>query len=273
MKCILCKHDLQIFSESSFFGSFVYKCDTCNFFINDETEESMKKRLVSLYKKNYWDKAEHDSILSGYKDTDSQGKRRNWVSQYAYTESMINGKKILEIGVGTGQTIFWFEQEGFDVEGIEPDGESVRLVNSILKKGRVTESTIEDFNTKKTYDVIWMSHVLEHIINPINFLKKIQENLKTNGIFFIEVPNCENSKMRNVSIQKTPHVLHFTVKSLSKMVRLADYEIIKCDTFSPATKIEGLKQKIFKNSFEFYPRIQCASDKGKDLRIVLRKRK
>ena len=89
MKCILCKHDLQIFSESSFFGSFVYKCDTCNFFINDETEESMKKRLVSLYKKNYWDKAEHDSILSGYKDTDSQGKRRNWVSQYAYTKSMI----------------------------------------------------------------------------------------------------------------------------------------------------------------------------------------
>ena len=161
----------------------------------------------------------------------------------------------MEIGVGTGQTIFWFEQEGFDVEGIEPDGESVRLVNSILKKGRVTESTIEDFNTKKTYDVIWMSHVLEHIRNPINFLKKIQENLKTNGIFFIEVPNCENSKMRNVSIQKAPHVLHFTVKSLSEMVRLADYEIIKCDTFRPATKIEGLKQKIFKNSFGFIRRI------------------
>ena len=40
---------------------------------------------------------------------DSQGKRRNWISQYAYTKPHINGKTLLEIGVGAGQSINWFE--------------------------------------------------------------------------------------------------------------------------------------------------------------------
>ena len=59
---------------------------------------------------------------------DSEGKRRNWESQFAYTKSHMTGNSILEIGVGAGQSIFWFEEEGFDVYGIEPDGRNVNMI-------------------------------------------------------------------------------------------------------------------------------------------------
>jgi len=49
-----------------------------------------------------------------------------------------------------------------------------------------------------------------------------------------------------------------------------EFQIIRCDCFRPATKIEGLKNKIFKNMFPFYPRILTDEKSGMDLRIILK---
>ena len=139
------------------------------------------------------------------------------------------------------------------------------MINNKLKKGKVIESSVEEFSNDKIFDLIWMSHVLEHIVEPIDFLKKIQNNLKKNSIFFIEVPNCDYQPMLKSSIEKNPHLFHFTKKSLSKLVESIGYEIISCNVFRPATKSEGIRQKILKNSFRYYPRIITDIKSGRDL--------
>ena len=139
-----------------------------------------------------------------------------------------------------------------------------------MKTGKVIESSVEDFSTEEEFDVIWMSHVLEHLIEPDKFLKNIKMNLKKDGVFFIEVPNCEYKPMLENSIKKNPHLFHFTKKSLSKLVENLGYKILTCDVFRPATKSEGMKQKILKNSFPYYPRIMTDVHSGRDLRIILR---
>ena len=122
----------------------------------------------------------------------------------------------------------------------------------------------------ETFDVIWMSHVLEHLIRPDIFLNRISKNLKKNGIFFIEVPSCTHEPTLQSSIFENPHVHHFTRKSLLKLVK-KDYNVILCDCFRPATKIEGGIQKIF-SSYRFYPRIKTSCKKGRDLRIIIQKK-
>lgn len=188
-----------------------------------------------------------------------------------YAKEHITGKNLLEIGVGAGQSILWFEEEGFDVRGIEPDGRNVFMINEKLKKGKVIESSVEIFSTDEVFDVIWMSHVQEHLIEPTKFLKRIKNNLKNDGIFFIEVPNCEYEPMLQSSIQKNPHLFHFTKKALSKLVENIGYKILSCDVFRPATKSEGMRQKIWKSSFPYYPRIMTDAHSGRDLRIILKK--
>ena len=42
------------------------------------------------------------------------------------------------------------------------------------------------------------------------------------------------------------------------------------DVFRPATKSEGMRQKIMKNSFPYYPRIMTDVHSGRDLRIILK---
>ena len=271
MTCILCNGILDEYSKESNLDLSINHCKNCNLYISGNTKQEVIEKVSELYKGDYWN--EHNSetsINSEYTDVDSQGKRRNWVSQFLYTKQYITGKTLLEIGVGAGQSILWFEEEGFDVSGIEPDGRNVSMINKVLKRGKVAETSVEGFSSDKVFDVIWMSHVLEHLIEPVRFLKKIRNNLKKSGIFFIEVPNCEYEPMLQSSIEKNPHLYHFTKKALTKMVERTGYKIMSCDIFRPATKSEGIKHKILKNSFPYYPRIMTDVHSGRDLRIILK---
>lgn len=271
IRCITCNGKPERYSETSNLKLPVNFCKNCNLYINGDTKEQVIEKISDLYKKDYWNERNSEtSINSEYTDIDSQGKKRNWISQLLYSKEHIDGKNLLEIGVGAGQSILWFEDEGFDVKGIEPDGRNVSMINRKLKKGKVIESSVEDFSTDECFDIIWMSHVLEHLIEPDIFLKKIKKNLKKNGVFFIEVPNCEYKPMLESSIQKNPHLFHFTKNSLSKLVENVGYRILTCDVFRPATKSEGIKQKILKNSFPYYPRIVTDVHSGRDLRIILK---
>ncbi len=269
--CILCNGILDEYSKKSNLGLSINYCKNCNLYISGNTKQEVIETVSELYKGDYWNERNSEtSINSEYTDTDSQGKRRNWVSQFLYTKQYITGKTLLEIGVGAGQSILWFEEEGFDVSGIEPDGRNVSMINKVLKRGKVAKASVEEFSSDKVFDVIWMSHVLEHLIEPVNFLKKIRNNLKKNGIFFIEVPNCEYEPMLQSSIEKNPHLYHFTKKALTKMVERTGYKIMSCDIFRPATKSEGIRHKILKNSFPYYPRIMTDVHSGRDLRIILK---
>ena len=271
VKCITCNNELERYSDTSNLDLPVNFCKNCNLYINGDTKEQVREKVSNLYKNDYWNERNSEtSINSEYTDVDSQGKRRNWTSQFLYSKKHIVGKNLLEIGVGAGQSILWFEEEGFDVKGIEPDGRNVSMINRKLKTGKVIESSVEDFSTEEEFDVIWMSHVLEHLIEPDKFLKKIKMNLKKDGVFFIEVPNCEYKPMLESSIQKNPHLFHFTKNSLSRLVENVEYKILTCDVFRPATKSEGMKQKILKNSFPYYPRIMTDVHSGRDLRIILK---
>ncbi|MGY5148968.1 MAG: class I SAM-dependent methyltransferase [Candidatus Nitrosopumilus sp. bin_68KS] len=232
----------------------------------------IKQKLKKLYSGDYWNERKaKESIESNYTDSDSLGKLRNWISQFAYCQPYFKNKKtILDIGVGGGQAIYWFEKKGFEVTGIEPDSRNVELINKKLLRGNVIHSFIEDSNIDKTFDIVWMSHVLEHLVRPDIFLNNINRNLEKNGIFFIEVPGCDHEFTLQASIFKNPHIHHFTKKSLLKLVK-RNFNIIACDCFRPATKIEGLIQKIF-SPYQYYPRIKTSPEKGRDLRVILQKK-
>ena len=275
MNCIICKFKLEKYSENSYLNMPVYVCKNCNSFVTGQEENEIKKKLKELYSGEYWEKLEVEkSIKSNFTDTASQGKYRNWLSQYLYSKPFFNSKKnILEIGVGGGQASVWFEKEGFRITGIEPDKRNVDLINQKLENGKILHSFIEEINLDEKFDIFWMSHVLEHLVRPDIFLEKIYNNLEDDGVFFIEVPSSEHTPTLKASIFENPHIHHFSKQSLIKLVE-KHYRVVSCDCFRPATKIEGGIKKIFKNSkmFPFYPRIMTECKKGRDLRIILKKK-
>ena len=55
-----------------------------------------------------------------------------------------------------------------------------------------SHSLFEDFETSVKYDSIIMSHVLEHIEDPVSVLKKIYNWLTDDGVFLLSVPNAKS---------------------------------------------------------------------------------
>ncbi|MBL8820401.1 MAG: class I SAM-dependent methyltransferase [Planctomyces sp.] len=104
---------------------------------------------------------------------------------------------ICEIGCGNGQCLLQFAGAGYDVFGVEPDSSALDVANSELAKvgmeGRVLCGTAEELPESvrsRRYDVVLMSHVLEHCLDVNEAISNSRELLSANGVLVIEVPNC-----------------------------------------------------------------------------------
>jgi SAM-dependent methyltransferase len=95
---------------------------------------------------------------------------------------------LLEIGCGEGFFLDKISSLGIDVEGVDINAKAVREANS---KGLNVQS-LDVFNINKTYDMVVMFQVLEHMENPSNLLKYITSRLlRPEGYLLIAVPNPE----------------------------------------------------------------------------------
>jgi|CXWL01.1.fsa_nt_gi 2-polyprenyl-3-methyl-5-hydroxy-6-metoxy-1,4-benzoquinol methylase len=278
MNCISCGNILVPFSENSCMGLPVYMCNECKLFVTGTSESEVREKANLLYKKEYWNKLKsEESLVTNFTNVDSQGKRRQWMSQYAYSKEHLGNKKdMLEIGSGAGQTIFYFDQIGFNVTGIEPDERNVELINQKLKISKCLVGFAEELNIEGQFDIIWISHVFEHLVRPDLLLEKLYKILRPTGIIFIEVPNCENEIIRESSINGNPSTFHFSKKSLLQISQNAGYDVIRCDYFRAPTLVEGgfnkIKRSISgKNFYPYYPKVITDNKKGTDIRIILKK--
>lgn len=237
----------------------------------------IKKRSQEIYSGDYWDERKSkESLESNYTDKISQYKRKHWLSQIEYCKLYLQEKKdLLEIGSGAGQALKYFEENGFNVTGIEPDSRNVEHINQKLEHGgHCIAGFIEEMTIDGTFDVIWISHVFEHLIRPDILLEKCKSNLRKNGFIFIEVPECENYKMRNISMYENPSTCHFTKNTLSSIAKNSGYKIMKCDSLRIANLFESIIMKIFGRLFrvvKFYPMVITQKDNGWIIRLILKK--
>jgi SAM-dependent methyltransferase len=74
-----------------------------------------------------------------------------------------------------------------------------------------------------TFDFITMIHVLEHIINPVEFLQVIFNKLNPDGIIIIEIPDFSENPFDLLIVD---HCTHFSRECIEYVVRNAGFEIL-----------------------------------------------
>jgi SAM-dependent methyltransferase len=100
---------------------------------------------------------------------------------------------ICEIGCGNGDNLRSFRDAGFDVVGVEPDKSARKLAKQTIET--VYEGTAESLPEEvscRRFDVVLMSHVLEHCLEINQTLQNARNILKETGLLIIEVPNCRS---------------------------------------------------------------------------------
>lgn len=96
---------------------------------------------------------------------------------------------LCDVGCGSGQAMSAFKRAGYEAVGIEPDAAARSLASQF---GEVLEGTAEALPAKVAgmqFDVVLLSHVLEHCIDPAAALRNVKRLLAPGGTAIIEVPN------------------------------------------------------------------------------------
>ena len=137
--------------------------------------------------------------------------------------------RILDVGCGDGILLKFFQEQGFDVYGVESGDVSyaVKILGLNIHNGRLEDANYQD----GFFDVISFYHVFEHLHDPFKTLLLVHSLLNNNGIVVIEVPNFAGFEARIfrsswVGISAPLHLYHFTLKTLAELLTKAGFEIL-----------------------------------------------
>lgn len=157
------------------------------------------------------------------------------------------GGDLLDIGCGAGWISNIWEQNGFQVTGLEPSAARCRLARE--KYGlNVVNEYIENTDFDRCFDVSILRHVIEHFHDPAVVLQKIHGSLKEDGIVIVVVPNidCIGRHLFGVDWEWVLpwHCNFFNKRSLESILETSGFEIIKTyRTASPFYYFESLARK------------------------------
>ncbi len=110
------------------------------------------------------------------------------------------GKKVLEIGTGCGVNhIVWQKKYGIEAWGVEPEGEgfenSADVARDLIEANGLDISRIKDATgealpfSDDSFDIVYSSNVLEHVLDPGQVLREAVRVLKPGGTLQIVCPN------------------------------------------------------------------------------------
>lgn len=128
---------------------------------------------------------------------------------------------ILDIGCGTGYFLQACKEDGWKIEGMEPDPGARALAEK--NTSQTLYHDILSLPGEKKYDVITLWHVLEHVHKLNESIQHIHKLLKENGTLIIAVPNCDSwdstvYKEFWAAYDVPRHLYHFTPPDMDKLL-------------------------------------------------------
>ena len=130
-----------------------------------------------------------------------------------------NGR-LLDVGCGNGDYLGTMQQLGWQVLGIEPDPKAAAFGQT--KGLEIQVGTLETIQLEpESFDVITLSHVIEHVHDPIQTLHKVLRLLKPGGRVWIATPNLDSfghKKYRNAwrGLEIPRHLVMFSTRHLQQ---------------------------------------------------------
>lgn len=186
----------------------------------------------------------NEEAFTNTHDDESIALYREWSSErLAALQEFITSGTLLEFGPGTGEFLFTAAEAGFKSIGVD------RFPRLRPENGHPNVSFVQSdartFRASSPVDAVAGLHVLEHFLDPYEFLTAVRENLKENGYFLIEVPNYA-SLSRAVAGRRwrcfvSYHALQFTPKSMTTLLHAAGFKALKMESVGCSTsQIVGL---------------------------------
>ncbi|MBB3212990.1 SAM-dependent methyltransferase [Herbaspirillum sp. Sphag1AN] len=130
--------------------------------------------------------------------------------------------KMLDIGCGNGAFLRAFSQSypGWELAGLELSDRNRTTIEAIPGVTQLHIGALTEVNQK--FDLIVLIHALEHIPDPVAYLRSLTGHLNPGGRLLIEVPDLTSSPF---DILIADHTTHFTAAVLPRVINAAGFTV------------------------------------------------
>jgi 2-polyprenyl-3-methyl-5-hydroxy-6-metoxy-1,4-benzoquinol methylase len=153
------------------------------------------------------------------------GQREVMNASIMYLSAKHRGR-VLDVGAGAGAILNELRNLGWGAEGIDFDAEAVKSAVRTYDLD-VKVGTLEDQRYPSgQFDAVVMSHVIEHVHDPVQLLGECWRILKPGGMFVVVTPNAESLGRWYFGVDWTVlepprHLTVFSCKTLGRAARQA----------------------------------------------------
>ncbi|MCX6163397.1 MAG: class I SAM-dependent methyltransferase [Ignavibacteriae bacterium] len=191
--------------------------------------------------------------------------------QFVYKLKKIKDNGILlDVGCAEGFFLKGIEDNSnWKAEGLDIIKSAVDFANNELGV-KVYFGVLEDLKEcENRYNYIRMNNIIEHVQNPVNFLRKTNQILKTGGLVWCSTPNGvqDGAVFKTANKQGTVlnllenHFFYYKPKTLKKIFESCGFEILKsyCEGIKhsltdfgllPGAKIQGIFEEYNLNDYK-----------------------
>ncbi|HEV7298785.1 MAG TPA: class I SAM-dependent methyltransferase [Tepidisphaeraceae bacterium] len=139
--------------------------------------------------------------------------------------------RVLDVGCGMGGTLVAFKFDGCATVGCDWGDEFTgrgRAIGLDVRTGG-----FETLANEEPFDLIILSHVLEHTADPVGFCRSLRGLLATDGILHIELPGILNIRSGYdgdlLTYLQNAHLWHFTQATLNATLCQAGLQMVQAD--------------------------------------------
>ncbi len=232
----------------------ILSCATCGYGeIFPMVEQSEIDRFYS--DGHYWEKVTSNPLLDNHNQNQDRFRVRSIYRYFKARSVQDQSLTVLDIGAGSGNIANGLKKyfKDYDVEYnfIELDPHKAQ---NIINTHRSIKATLVELDSLKqdTYDIVFLNHVLEHVIDAEEFLLKVSKAVKKGGLIYIEVPNRDDKVKPNVF----PHTLFFSERSLQHLGEKLKWHTIQTssfghEVFNNESKLLNLRGRLLSKAFYF----------------------
>jgi SAM-dependent methyltransferase len=143
--------------------------------------------------------------------------------------------RVLEVGCGSGQQLAALRARGWDVQGLEVDEHAAAHARNAFGVpvfcGTLHQASFGD----EEFDAVVMSHVIEHVYDPIGLLRESRRVLKRGGHLVSITPNSEgwgHARFRRSWFGLDPprHLFLFSRKTLEHIAQTCGFRDVETST-------------------------------------------
>jgi 2-polyprenyl-3-methyl-5-hydroxy-6-metoxy-1,4-benzoquinol methylase len=171
-------------------GLCVRLCNQCDmFFVSPSPTNTQLSKFYSGYEKHHRNAKQVTGahLRKVYLKTNPNSDYRY---QVLTSLMAMQGKRVLDVGFGRGFFLYFLKQFGAKVTGIELDDSTIQYAREDLEIEDVINTDMLKIDNREKFDVILFMDLIEHVLEPLQYLNKAKMLLNPGGIIAIFTPNA-----------------------------------------------------------------------------------